>query len=124
MSGLSQTSKTMRRFNQLTALHLNVRLEQCQVITVEINRKDAELSMGASFVQPKQIDLEYHDVELRVSDPFVLVEAIEESSYLAAAGSFTSLSGGICAHALFFSRPLEDQRVPKTATSKTYFLCT
>ena len=53
----------------------------------QVNRYDSPTgSLGAEFVQPQQVDLQFHNITLRISDTFVVVDLMDDTSILAAAG--------------------------------------
>ena len=59
--------------------------ENQRVRVVHVTREDdwQTRSLGISAELPTQIDLNYHGHDIRVSDPFVLVKALKEGSFLA-----------------------------------------
>ena len=56
---------------------------------IEVPRNTAVDPLGIDASVPPQIDIFYHDLELRVSEAFVIVDKIDENhSHFAEAGSF------------------------------------
>ena len=54
------------------------------VRTIQIERGDdwQEQRLGVQAELPRQIDLEHHGFEMRLSDPFLVITSVGEDSYL------------------------------------------
>jgi hypothetical protein len=59
-----------------------VELSIGQVNKASVPRNSAADPLGVQVVLPDQIDLVYHEVELRVSEAFVFIDSVQDNSPL------------------------------------------